>query len=451
MVRDDGMNDVTKTGNKMNKVVYIILSTAIAVLCSACTHDASDLLNPGIGTETVQEADADFDSDKAPGADSDALTAGERELTAGVNSENDNAGAPAGDDADVDILETPHCTITMVGDVLLHTPVEEAAKRDDGSYDYTHIFSETEDLISEADIALVNQEVIIGGKELGVSGYPAFNASYEIGDALAASGFDVVLHATNHVLDKGKNGLHNCINYWEENHPEVEVLGIHGSEEDKDHISVIEADGIKIAFLNYTYGTNGIAIPSDMPYAVDMLDEARVKDDLARAEGMADFTVVCPHWGTEYRLTPDSYQKKWAQIFADGGADLVLGTHPHVIEPIEWVEAGTGDDKTLVYYSLGNYVNWTSGTGSGTANRMVGGMARVDIEKDENGLVYISNYNVTALVTDLRNGTDGVTVYTLSEYTDEQADANEIRKQDPAFTREYCVELCNEVWEDQWN
>lgn len=347
----------------------------------------------------------------------------------------------------------PSVTLVMVGDILLHTPVEDAARRADGSYDYTHIFSETSDMISAADIALVNEEVIIGGEELGVSGYPAFNAPYEVGDALTGAGFDVVLHATNHVLDKGAKGVRNCYAYWEENHPETEVLGIHDSTEDQSHISVINAGGMDIAFLNYTYGTNGILVPPDMPYAVDLLDEDRVIADLKAAEEMADFTVVCPHWGTEYRLTPDSSQLKWAQIFADNGADLVIGTHPHVIEPVEWVGsfADGGDERgTLVYYSLGNYVNWTSGTGAGTANRMVGGMAEVTLTADADGNVVISDYGVTALVTDLRHGQDGVTVYRLSDYTPELADANEIRSQDASFTYEYCTELCDDVWGDLW-
>lgn len=373
----------------------------------------------------------------------------------------DTAASVAGENRDG---ASSQVTICMVGDILLHTPIEDASRRDDGTYDYSHIFSETTDLISDADIALVNEEVIIGGAELGVSGYPAFNASYEIGDALVDAGFDVVLHATNHVLDKGAKGLTNCYDYWENEHPEIEVLGIHDSPEDQAHISVLEVDGISIAFLNYTYGTNGIPVPSDMPYSVDLLEENRVIADLAAAEEMADFTIVCPHWGTEYRLTPDSYQQKWAKIFAENGADLVIGTHPHVIEPIEWISAdGSSSDAkaatgemtktvpgTLVYYSLGNYVNWTSGTGPGTANRMVGGMAQVTLARDDDGDVVIDDYGVAALVTDLREGRDGVTVYRLKDYTADQADENAIRSQDPSFSYEYCVSLCNDVWGDLW-
>ena len=262
----------------------------------------------------------------------------------------------------------PEITLVMVGDILLHTPVAESGKKEDGSYDFGAVFSEMREEISSADLALVNQEVILGGEELGVSGYPAFNAPYELGDALVEAGFDVVLHATNHALDKGKKGIVNCLAFWQKEYPDIAVLGIHGSEAEQEEIYVYEQDGIRLAILNYTYGTNGIALPQDMPYAVDLLERERVKADLQRAQEVADFVVVCPHWGTEYVLEETAEQEQWAAFFADNGADLILGTHPHVIEPVEW------EGAALVYYSLGNFVNWTSGTGEGVANRMVGGM-----------------------------------------------------------------------------
>lgn len=348
-------------------------------------------------------------------------------------------------------------TIIMVGDVLLHTPVEEAAKDEDGNYNFDAIFSKTKSSISQADLAIVNQEVIIGGQELGVSGYPAFNAPYEIGDALSKAEFDVVCHATNHALDKGKRGIQNSLSYWSSTHPEMAVLGINGSEEQKNTVDIITVKGIRIAILNYTYGTNGISAPKDMPYAVDMLEESKVKRDLDFAEANADFTIVCPHWGTEYNLGIDNSQKKWTKIFREGGADLVLGTHPHVIEPIEFVEDDNpghtnnhGGGDMLVYYSLGNFVNWTSGKGKDTTNRMVGGMAQVTISKNASGEVVISDNSVRALVCHVSPGQNGVTVYPLSHYTEEMAAGNAIKAQDSSFTKKQCVELCDKVWGGGW-
>jgi len=334
----------------------------------------------------------------------------------------------------------PEISLVMTGDILLHTPLAESGKKEDGSYDFSAVFSQMEEEIAGVDLALVNQEVIIGGAELGVSGYPAFSAPYELGDALVDAGFDVVCHATNHALDKGKRGLINCLSFWEENYPETAVLGIHDSAQEQEEIYVYEQEGIRIAILNYTYGTNGIPLPADMPYAVDLLDRERVEADLKRASEMADFVIVCPHWGTEYVLEETAEQEKWAAIFAENGADLVIGTHPHVIEPVKWVE------DTLVYYSLGNFVNWTSGTGAGVANRMVGGMAKVVISRDETGEVGIAEYGVEPVVCHLEQGFGGVTVYPLEEYTEELAQKNEIVKQDGSFTLEYCRQLAENVF-----
>ncbi len=349
-----------------------------------------------------------------------------------------------------EIYTPPTLSLVMVGDILLHTPLAQSGLREDGSYDFSAVFANTKEDIQAADLALVNQEVIIGGADLGVSGYPAFNAPYELGDALVDAGFDVVCHATNHTLDKGQKGAVRCMEFWETNYPEIAVIGVNETQDAQDEIYVYEQDGIRIAILNYTYGTNGIPLPNDMPYVVNLLEEERVVADLQKAEAMADFTIVCPHWGTEYLLETDASQQKWTKIFLENGADLVLGTHPHVIEPIEWVRDEVTGQEMLVYYSLGNFVNWTSGRGDGIANRMVGGMADITLEKAEDGTVYIADYGVNALVCHVTEGQDGVTVYPLANYTDELGTQNAIVKQDGNFSREYCVKLCDKVWGELW-
>lgn len=349
--------------------------------------------------------------------------------------------------------EPAQISLVMVGDILLHTPVEASAKQEDGTYNYDAIFANTKEEIRAADLAIVNQEVIIGGEELGISGYPAFNAPFEMGHDLVEAGFDAICHGTNHALDKGKKGLLNCINFWEENYPDIEVLGVHDTKEDAEEIFFYEQDGIKIAILNYTYSTNGVPMPEDMPFAVDMLTDSNKDNiiaDIQRAEEQADFTIVCPHWGTEYYLDIDSHQKKWTNVFLENGVDLVIGTHPHVIGPIEMlIDEETGHEM-LVYYSLGNFVNWTSSSGEGIANRMVGGMAQVMIEKDETGKTYIQEYGIDALVCHLEDGINGVTVYPLDKYTEELASRNRIISQDPAFSLQYCEELCKTVWRNMY-
>jgi len=349
------------------------------------------------------------------------------------------------------VTPLPSVDLMMIGDILLHTRIEDYSVQADGSYNFDAVFANTLEESLEADIAIVNQEVILGGTELGISGYPAFNAPYEVGDALVAAGYDVVLHATNHALDKGKKGVLSCVSFWRDKYPEIEVLGIYDSAEAKEEICIIEKEGIRIAVLNYTYGTNGIAMPKDMPYAVDMLVEEEVIKDLELANSLADFVIVCPHWGTEYRLEPDKSQKKWTGIFLEYGVDLVLGTHPHVIEPIEWFTNEITGESMLVYYSIGNFVNWTSGTGSGVANRMVGGMANVTIEMDENGNVFIAEYGIEPVVCHVEKQTNGITVYLLEDYTEEMAGRNAIRSQDESFSLKYCTDLCDRVWGELWH
>ncbi|MBR6665654.1 MAG: CapA family protein [Lachnospiraceae bacterium] len=338
----------------------------------------------------------------------------------------------------------PSITVAMVGDMLMHERVMESGLQEDGSYDFDHLFQHVEERIQAADLALVNQETILGGTDMGLTGYPCFNSPYELGTAEVDAGFDVILHATNHALDKGKKGAMNCMDFWEEQYPEIPYLGINKSEEQQDGIYIYEQDGIMLAILNYTYGTNGISTPSDMPYLVDYLDKEKVVNELQLANELADFTIVCPHWGKEYYLGVSSEQKKWTQIFLENGVDLVIGTHPHVIEPVEWVMDEEGN-RMLVYYSLGNFVNGTSGTGEGVMNRCVGGLAEVEIGRDEDGKVVIKDYDCIPLVCHIDEG-EAYTVWYLEDYTQELAAKNHIVKQDPDFSLENCKALVEKVW-----
>lgn len=345
-----------------------------------------------------------------------------------------------------EVYVEPEINILMVGDILLHDNVQESGKLSDGTYNYDHLFANVAEDIQEADIAIANQEVILGGTEIGLYGYPNFNGPYEVGDALAKAGFNVVLHATNHTLDRGKTALVNCMNFWETNYADVGVLGVFESQEAYDnHIYIHEQDGIKIAILNYTYGTNGMPTPSDMPFAVAMLEEDKVLADLQKANEQADFVIVCPHWGTEYQHNQSQDQEYWAKLFLENGVDLVIGTHPHYIQPVEMLTNENGQ-QMLVYYSLGNFINSTSDSGRGTADRMIGGMAKVTVGKKETGEVYIKEYGVEPLVTQLLYGTQEITTYKLTDYTEELASQNQIIKKDSVFSLEYCQELCREVF-----
>lgn len=329
-------------------------------------------------------------------------------------------------------------TISMVGDVMLHTQVQKSGRKEDGSYNYDHLFTQVREKFQNTDINIANQEIILGGTELGLSTYPSFNGAFEVGDALANAGVNVVLHATNHTLDKGTQGTDNCMNFWKEKHPEVAVLGMNASQEEQDNIYIYEKEGFKIAILNYTYGTNGIPMPKDRPYLVNLLDEEKIDADLKKANELADFIIVCPHWGNEYQLEPSEEQKKWCEFFLKRGVDLVMGAHPHVIQPVEWVE--DAENKMLVYYSLGNFTSRQA-----DAPCMVGGMANVTIEKDGKGNTSIKEYSVDPLVTHIGTTTD-YTTYFLKDYTQELAAKNKIRSTDGSFTLDYCKNLSSQVF-----
>ncbi|HHT87748.1 MAG TPA: hypothetical protein GX002_01870 [Clostridiales bacterium] len=316
----------------------------------------------------------------------------------------------------VDTDNLSRITLLVVGDNLIHIEVVQSGKQEDGSYSYYHLYDEIKDVIMEADIAVVNQETILGGKELRYSGYPAFNSPTEIGDALVDAGFDVVLHATNHTMDKGPEGVTNTFEFWDK-YPDITVLGINRTEEDRSRIPILERNGIKLAMLNYTYGLNGYKVPKNMPYLVNMLDKDRMEADIKKAREEADFVIVFPHWGTEYVYEPTRSQKELVDFFYELGVDLVVGTHPHVLQPVEWITSDS-DHKMLVYYSLGNFLSYQK-----EPARMLGGIALVTITKDDTD-TYISDASITPIVTHYEHGSSDYNygIYKLSEYTSEMGE-----------------------------
>lgn len=322
-------------------------------------------------------------------------------------------------------------SIMMVGDDLLHTPISKSGKKANGKYNYDGLFSHIKKDVKACDLSMINQEVILGGAKLGISSYPSFNGRQEVGDSLVRTGFNVILHATNHALDKGAAGIKNTINYWEKKHPEIKFTGINKSQAQKDRITYFKKNGIKVAVLNYTYGTNGIGLPKGMPYAVNLMTKAKVKRDVTLAKKHADFIILCPHWGTEYNTGIDSSQKSWTKYFLKLGVNLVIGTHPHVCEPVKWVSDKAGH-KMLVYYSLGNYINATSRRGAGVQKQFYGGMARVNLKRNVKGKVVIDKAKFVPLIT--HKAGNKYTTYKVSDYTKALAKKNGIKGIDGTFS-----------------
>ena len=290
-------------------------------------------------------------------------------------------------DPDVSALVEPGpedntVTLMALGDNLIHNTIYWSAEQPDGSYDFTPVYEEIAKVAAEYDLACINQETIYVSDPAMYSNYPDFGTPTQVGDALAGAGFDVVTHATNHCYDKLDTGIVDTLGFWRENYPDMAVLGIHDSQEAADTIRVVEKNGLRLALLNYTYGLNYSA-PANK-YMVDTLIRDAVRADLEQAEAQADFTAVFVHWGEEGQTRPTQSQRDWAQFMADNGADLIIGSHPHVLQPLETVTSSSGREVP-VFYSLGNFVSHQL-----TAIEMLGGMASVELTKTGEGVVAVT-------------------------------------------------------------
>ena len=327
-------------------------------------------------------------------------------------------------------------SLMAVGDNLMHMGVVYTGKQDDGTWDYSCLFEGVTDFLDNADIKIINQETILGGNERGFSGYPYFNSPTEVGDAIAEAGFNVVLHASNHSADQGTDGLIYCADFWDK-YPDILVTGIHADKEEAGEIPLLTIDDITFAILNYTYGPNMEVLPKSLEGHLELLCNydpntnrldfttlnPQVIADIEKAEKLADIVIVCPHWGTEYVTEPSSYQQKFALQMTEAGADVIIGTHPHVVQPVEWITAENGN-KALCYYSLGNYVS-TQKDGIS----MLEALAWVTFHVDENGVsISEENTGVIPLVCHYTSGPVRIeNVYLLEEYTAEQASGHGIR------------------------
>ncbi|KKK37309.1 capsular biosynthesis protein [Mesobacillus campisalis] len=263
-------------------------------------------------------------------------------------------------------------TIAAIGDILIHDRVYEDARTAEG-FDFKPMLAAVKDELEKPDLLLANQETILGGVEMGLSSYPSFNSPHEVGDALIDAGVDIVSTANNHTLDRGEKGAQNSISYLTA--AGLPYVGSFKDEEDKKRLRILDKNGISIAYLSYTYGTNGIPVPEGKDYLVNLIDKAAMEEEVHRAKKEADVVVMSIHWGNEYQRHPDEIQKELAQFLVNEGVDVVFGHHPHVLQPMEWLTAEDGS-KSLVVYSLGNFLS-----GQVWDYKDIGGMASVEVIK----------------------------------------------------------------------
>jgi len=422
--------------------LYITIVTAVSFLLAGCGLLMDE---PASGVDVSNEVISEMkqNSDNALKAEGTEMPqsehpSGEKEIA--EEGHEDIEELEATTEAFKETVE--HVEILAVGDNLIHTGLYQTGMHESGVWNYDHLYANVEHKIEAADIAIINQETIFIEDRNKISAYPVFGSPTEIADSVARAGFDVVLHASNHTMDKGREGVWDTLNFWKNNYPEVTVLGIHESEEDQDTISVVECKGITFAMLNYTYGLNGFSVPADEPYLVDLLDKERVEADIAKAKEAADMVMVFCHVGDEYVYEPSEYAKQWVDFLLEQEVDIVINAHPHVLEPYTML-TGENGHQMLVYYSVGNFISTQD-----QIPRLLGGMAEITIEvrNHADGIDYqIIDYGMEPVVAHWNYGTMEFGVYMLENYTNELAAKHGIlKKVDEPFS----VEILWQMYEE---
>lgn len=335
-------------------------------------------------------------------------------------------------------------TFAAVGDNLIHDTVyEQAAARSSSGYDFTDAYERIAEYIAAPDVAILNQETIIS-TEHNVSSYPMFNSPVEVGEEMLEIGFDVFNIATNHSLDCGEKGLISAINFWKSKN--AITCGAYLNREDMSNIPMHEVNGVKIAYLGFTDSANGLSLPADSEVIlVRAADESLLQQRIIKAKETADVVIVSAHWGNEYTHEPTDAQRELAEKLAMWGADVIIGTHPHVIQPVEYITNSDGR-KTLVAYSLGNFIS-----AQNRGPRMLGGMLNFEVVKNNTtGETALENVKFSGVVTHFGYGCSNIRVYPLEAYTEELASKHGVLSKTSDFSLQYLHDILNEVIDKQF-
>lgn len=351
----------------------------------------------------------------------------------------------------VDITPSPSPTarpadvvsFVAAGDNLIHGVIfMQAANRSiDGGYDFDYVYENTEDYFDKFDVRFINQETLVNDA-YAPSHYPQFSTPIEMGEKVLDMGFDVIGTSNNHSYDKGVKGIKSSLEYW--NNKDVVNVGFYTGDDSKD-IKYLTVNNIKMAFLAYTYGTNGISIYDDTsPYIINCDDFDTIDRQVAIAKENSDIVIVSCHWGWEDTNNVNDYQKYVADHLNKIGVDVIIGTHPHVIQTVEWRTNTENANKTLICYSLGNFVSAQS-----RANNMLGGLFQFNIVKsyDENGteaISVVSPYFVP-IITHYDYNYSNVRNYLLWDYTPELAAKHGVKPHDNKFSYDYIESIVYNV------
>lgn len=326
-------------------------------------------------------------------------------------------------------------TMTALGDNLIHSSIYKQANRrsEDGSgYDFEYAYAGAADLLDTSDITILNQETLICGNEYAPDTYPTFNSPEELGFYMADLGVDVFTIANNHTLDKGTDGLFDCLSYYDRNN--FTRVGAYFDEADRSNIRVIEKNGVKVSFLCYTESLNGLSLPEGSPLQIGMYDKDVIAGEIKKAKEISDICVLSLHWGLENSDKTQDYQREAAYFFGECGADVIIGNHPHVLREIEIFQNPDGRE-TICAYSLGNLISAQS-----VGKNLIGGVLDFEITlPSDNSPSKITSAAFTPVITHYDKGYSDVRLYKLSDYTPELANAHGVRS-NSTFSYDYIIE-----------
>lgn len=330
---------------------------------------------------------------------------------------------------------------SAVGDNLIHGSIylqgQRRASGTDKQYDFTYLYADMTDFLARYDVNCINQETLISD-EIAPSTYPCFCSPGEIGRAAYAAGWRVFTMSNNHIYDQGAAGIASTLRFWQSMPEDVLTTGL--VQDDKlTEIPMQTVNGIKIAYLAYTEFTNGIPTPADAPARVIYTSEADImRQQIELASQSADVVVVSVHWGVEDSHTVTDGQRTLAAQLGEWGADVILGSHPHVIQTLEELTNPDGR-STLCIYSLGNFVSAQS-----RPDEMIGSALTFDIVKNESGETSIQEIRVHPVVTDYGTNYSDIHVVPLYAYTPEQALAHGVRTDYPEFDYDYIRQVVSD-------
>lgn len=277
--------------------------------------------------------------------------------------------------------------LLATGDGLIHSVIYRTYDKGNGIYDFTPALKYVKDIVKKYDITYYNQETPTGDSSLPYSGYPMFYTPSEFVDAMQDTGFNTVSLASNHSLDKGEKGILNTVKYFSKT--DMLYNGMSDSETNRNNFIIKEKNNITYTMLSYTTLTNGLKVPSGKNYLLNLYDKEQVKKDIESVRDKVDVLIVAMHWGVEYQNTPNEEQKEISEYLSSLGVDIIIGNHPHILQPI------TKINDTIVMYSLGNFISNQYGGTNGDWNKLIGFMATLDITKtvnlDKTSKIEISN------------------------------------------------------------